>query len=93
MNPRLTFQKALYLLDRGRKDEAEAILRQTIVLAEQFNDEISLGQAQCCLGEVLCCQNRIEEAKPILEKVVAIKRDDDLLQFEINHARQLLEEI
>jgi hypothetical protein len=87
------FQKALLLLDRGESGRGEELLRNALGLAEQQRDGLTLVRALCCLGELLHDLGRDPDALPLLERVSAVEREDDLLDYEVNRAKELLAEI
>jgi tetratricopeptide (TPR) repeat protein len=93
MTAQTNFQKALMLLDRERFEEAEALLIAAINLSEAEGEEVTLGGALCCLGELLYQQDRDDEAIPLLKRVASIERDDDFLNHEIKQASDILQEI
>ena len=85
-----TFQKALLLLDRGQPARGEELLRASQEQAEQERDDLTLTRALCCLGDLLHELGRDAEAVPLLERVSAVQREDDLLNYEIQRAKELL---
>jgi hypothetical protein len=85
-----TFQKALLLLDRGQPDRGEELLRAALQEAEQQGDDLTLVRALCCLGDLLHELGRDGEAVPLLERVSAVEREDDVLAYEVRRARELL---
>ena len=87
---RQTFHKALMLLDRGSTARGEALLRDVIGEAEARQDDVALVQGMVCLGELLCATGRADEARPLLERALAIRRDDDGVAVELQRARALL---
>ena len=96
MNAQLMFQKSLLLLDGGRLAEGEDCLRNTISQAEQENSHKDLVPALVCLGDLLHELNRDAEAKALLERALSIEHDpglDDILDYELNRARELLQQI
>jgi hypothetical protein len=93
MKSNMKLQKALLLLDRDKITEGEECLKSTILLAKEEKNEITLATATVCLGELYFLQERIEEAMPLLEQVSIIEREDDLLSYEINQAREILREM
>jgi tetratricopeptide (TPR) repeat protein len=93
MKSNLKLQKALLLLDREKQTEGEECLKSAILTAEEENDEIILATASSSLGELYFLQERIEEAIPLLEKISRIEREDDLLNYEITQAREILQQI
>lgn len=62
-------------------------------IGKRRKNEITLATATVCLGELYFLQERIEEAMPLLEQVSIIEREDDLLSYEINQAREILREM
>jgi len=78
------------LLDGGRTERGEEVLRDVIGEAAQGNDEIALVQGLVCLGALLCGTSRGDEAKPILECALSMRRDDDMLAVEFARAKALL---
>jgi hypothetical protein len=92
MNASESFQKALFLLDRGDIARGEQLLREVITSTES-NREMLYYQACCCLGELLVESGRDGEAAPFLQQVAALDTTglyDDLLDEEIHKARSLL---
>jgi hypothetical protein len=89
-SPRQTFHKALMLLDRGSTARGEALLRDVIGEAEARHDDVVLVQGLVCLSELLCEAGRAGEARPLLERALAIRRDDDGLAVEFERAKALL---
>ena len=90
MKAQQTFSEALHLLDNGALDEGESKLRQAIASAESEGDELVLGSALCRLGELLMLGHRRAEARPFLNRILSINREDDALFFEADRARELL---
>lgn len=84
------FQKALLLLDRGRLEEGEQYLREAIACAAEERDDVTLGGALCCIGDLLLETNRPSDGEPFLLRLLALERSDDVLDFEMNRARELL---
>jgi hypothetical protein len=84
------FQKALLLLDRGQPSRGEELLRAALQQAEQERDDLTLVRALCCLGDLLHELRRDGEAVPLLERVSAVEREDDLLAYETRRAKELL---
>jgi hypothetical protein len=93
MKSNLKLQKALLLLDRDQQSEGEECLKSAILMASEENDELTLATASICLGELYFLQERINEAKPLLENVSRIEREDDLLVYEITQANDILQQI
>lgn len=85
--------KALLLLDRERFDEAKAVLHSALEDSGRSVDEENTLRALCILGELLFNEERDDEARPLLERVASAVRDDDLLDYEIGRAIELLDEI
>ena len=93
MVARQKFQKALMLLDRGVVDRGEATLREAVTASESEGDVIVLVQVLVCLGDFLYESGRLSEARPLLERALQEKRDDDLLAQEFERAEELLSSI
>ena len=85
--------KALLLLDRGLMEKGEQCLRNAIIASEADNDDLVLARSLCCLGDLLALQGRTKEARPYLERVIEFSRPDDVLDYEIKRAHELLEAI
>ena len=83
-------QKSLILLDHGEPARGEEFLGRAIHLAEEGHDDLTLVRALCCLGDFLHDMGRDEEATPLLKRVAAVQRDDDLLSYEVQRAKALL---
>lgn len=90
MSAKQEFNKALLLLDRGQAERGEQLLRDAVNQSEQERDELTLAGSMCALGDLLMGQGRDAEARPFLERVVSLERDDDLIAFEQGRARELL---
>ena len=90
MKAQRTFCEALAQLDHGASSRGEALLREAINNAEREDDELILGGALCRLGELLMMEHRSMEARPILARVLEIRREDSALFFEVDRARELL---
>ncbi len=87
------FNKALLLLDYGKEERGERVLREAIELANEEGDISTLIGAQCCLGDFLMQKGDVGEAKIWLEAVVNFDvppDSDDLFDEEIRQAKQLL---
>jgi hypothetical protein len=87
-----SFQKALYLLDRGDVVRGELLLRDVVRSTEPCGGALYY-QACCCLGELLAELGRGAEAITLLERVAALEAEDlfdDTLSHEIQRARRLL---
>jgi hypothetical protein len=93
MQPALLLNKALLLLDRGLMEKGEQCLRNAIIASETDNDDLILARSLCCLGDLLVLQGRAKEARPYLERVIEFSRPDDVLDYEIKRAHELLEGI
>jgi len=93
MKPALLLNKALLLLDRGLMEKGEQCLRNAIIASEADNDHLTLARSLCCLGDLLALQGRAREARPYLKRVIEFSRPDDVLDYEIKRAHELLEEI
>ncbi len=89
----ISFQKALLLLDRGNVERGEECLRDAISLFQSTQNRVGLLQAQCCLGDLLVQLGREEEAIPLLKAVAEAEVDDDVVDYEIGRARELLVEL
>jgi hypothetical protein len=92
MSAEQSFQKALLLLDGGDAVRGEQILREVVTSTEPERGVVYY-QACCCLGDLLVMLGRNDEAVPLLERVAALEADDsldDVLDFEIQRARELL---
>lgn len=87
------FNKSLKYLDFGKLGKGEDCLKKAIQLAENENDIVTLIKAFCCYGDLLCFMGKKAEAKPYLERVVSYKSDDDVLDYEVSRARELLLDI
>lgn len=85
-----TISKALLLLDRGKTSEAEASLRTALRELGSVKDDANIIRAACILGELLYTEGRDEEARPFLERAASSVRDDDVLDYEIKRAAELL---
>jgi hypothetical protein len=86
-----TFRKALSQLDHDQLEKGEASLRSAITEATAELDEVTRVGATTCLGDLLFELGRLEEARPLLEAIAAFERDDEVLDWEIQRARELLE--
>jgi tetratricopeptide (TPR) repeat protein len=84
------FNKALKYLDFGKTEKGEDCLKNAIQLAENENDTITLIKAFCCYGDLLCFMGKKAEAKPYLEHVASYKSDNDILDYEVSRAKELL---
>jgi len=93
MNANLSFQKALHQLDRGMLQNATETLEQTILLAKDENDLVTLAGALCCLGDFLVQTGEADHARKVLEELLALPVEGDLFDFELNRGKQLLAQI
>lgn len=85
------FQRALILLNRGALYRGEEVLRR--VVSESAGDATMLVQGLVCLGDLLQQTGRSSESRPFLERALRQKLDDDLddlLDWELDRARELL---
>ena len=92
MDANESFQKALFLLDRGDVVRGENLLREVIAAMESRKD-VLYYQACCCLGELLIELGRAAEASPLLEQIAALGADcpdAEVLSYEIQRAESLL---
>jgi len=90
MSGTVVFRKALHLLDRGDLRRGEELLRQSIEAAHGEGDEVTEFGARACLGDLLMGLQRVSEALPFLQQVAALERVDDVLEYEVIRARELL---
>ncbi len=93
MRSQQIFQKALILLDRGQLERGAEVLREAINLSEIDNDIITLIQSLICLGDLLYESNSKAEARILLERALTYNRDDDLLAYEFERAKELLSQM
>lgn len=93
MSPRMKFQKALLLLDKGEAGRAEKLLAEVVCEAEGEGDKIALVQGLVCLGELLHLGGRNDEALPLLRRASTMRRDDDLLAEEFDIADDIVKEV
>lgn len=90
------FEKALYVLDAGRLQRGEELLQDAITKAEtgapSFNDSATLIRALCVLGELYFDNSLNDDARPLLERCVALAlaREDDLCEDEKRMAQETL---
>ena len=92
MTADIKLQKALLILDRGNLQCGEEYLREAMSLAETENDEVTLITVLCSLGDLLYMQERSQEAIPFLQRVLRFAREDDLCAYEMDRAREILDE-
>ena len=93
MKAKLLFRKALYQLDRGLLIQARENLQQAIDLAREERDRVTLVGALCCLGDYLAQVGELEGAKPLLKEVLTFGSEEDLFNYEIRRARELLHDM
>ena len=86
-------QKALLLLDRGNLTQGEQEVRRAIAEAESEADDGTLITASCALGDLLVQLGRGEEAKPLLEQVIAKGHAHAQHAYEVRRASELLADI
>lgn len=60
------------LIEQGFMEEAEAYLRQAIVLYQQIEDFLNLANAYGNLAELLLLQGRLAEAVPALQRTLTL---------------------
>ena len=92
MSAKNLVNKALVLLDRGEGERAEAVLEDAIRAGETEGDDVSLGTALCVLGDWLIQRGARSKGEPYLRRLLAIAREDDVLDREYARARELLGE-
>ncbi|WP_433350324.1 tetratricopeptide repeat protein [Micromonospora sp. CA-111912] len=83
-------QKALLLLDHGRAERAESILRGIL---DETSTPLWQVRARVVLGEHLNGQGRHDEALAVLAEVPRLgvpDADDDVVAYEIRRAGELL---
>lgn len=93
MSRKLQFAKALRLLDANRNEEAVTLLNTILEESKQENDLVHMIRSCCVLGEYYFNTGNLQEAKKYLEIAANTAMDDDqaaILDYEINHARELL---
>ncbi|GAB2645152.1 hypothetical protein ABI214_11525 [Prescottella soli] len=91
MDGSLRFQKALLQLDHGRVQRGEATLRE---LLDHEQPGVIRVRALVVYGDLLHQLGRADEAAALLESAVreaAALDVDDLLDVELERARELLE--
>lgn len=84
--------EALLLLDRRRGSKVEALLRE-VIRETEGTDQNSNLRARCVLGELLFTHEQDTEARELLRKVAEAQRDEDVLSYEQERARELLGEM
>lgn len=90
---RLSLRKALLLLDHGRSERGESVLRQALDQAVAEDDLVTMVTALCCLGELLHETGRLPAAIATLTRCVDADLPDDLDDLcasERHRARALL---
>ncbi|WP_374965196.1 hypothetical protein [Lysinibacillus sp. RS5] len=96
MDNKNQLNKALILLDFGNFDDAIEILKKIYNCAVEENDTIYSIKSSCILGEYFLSDNKLEDGVMYLEKALSLKgKDDDvddLLNYELDHAEELLKE-
>lgn len=85
-------QKALIYLDKQATERAEELLQDAGRLAESESDNVTAVQAMCVLGELWLSQGRADAALPLLTRVSTTRREDDVLDYEIGRAAELIAE-
>lgn len=90
MKAKLEFQKALLLLDYGKLDKGREKLECVITQAENEKDTVTLVQSLVCLGDLLIEIGAFQKAAPLLIRALTYRRDDDVLEYELNRASELL---
>jgi len=90
MSAKTTFQKSLHLLDRQDMERGEELLRKALSEAESENDQYTIGQVLCCLGELLHQLGRNEESEIFLNRFLGLQREDDVLDEEQRRVKELL---
>ncbi|EAB7165032.1 hypothetical protein BKF61_002500 [Salmonella enterica subsp. enterica serovar Lika] len=90
MKAKLEFQKALLLLDYGKLNKGREKLECVIAQAESEKDTVTLVQSLVCLGDLLIEIGAFQEAEPFLIRALTYSRDDDVLEYELNRASELL---
>ena len=96
MNRKLEFTKALRLLDVSRDEEAVALLNNILEESRQENDTIHLVRSSCVIGDYSFNAGNLPEAKKNLEIATSAEVDEDqadILDYELNQAKELLESI
>jgi hypothetical protein len=90
-NPEQAFDKAIYLLDRGEGEKAEALLELVIRAARTSKEQVLLARALCVLGEWLHEQGRSADARLRLAEVLQVEVEEtDLIAYEQSRARSIL---
>ncbi|WP_285399822.1 hypothetical protein [Lysinibacillus sp. fls2-241-R2A-57] len=96
MDNKNQLNKVLRLLDVGDFNEAVEILKKIYICAVEENDTIYSVKSSCILGEYFLSDNKLEDGVMYLEKALSLKGIDDdfddLLNYELDHAKELLEE-
>ena len=96
MDNKSQLNKALRLLDVGDFNEDVGILKKMYICAVEENDIIYSIKSTCVLGEYFLSDNKLEDGVMYLEKALSLKGIDDdvddLLNYELDHAEELLKE-
>lgn len=93
MELKLEYTKALRLLDAEREEEAIALLERVQLESMHENDMVHFVRSSLVLGEFFFNLGDVDGAQRNLEMVIeAILDEDDaeLLDMEVNQARELL---
>ena len=83
------FNKALYLLDKGKYEEGEKMLNKAI---ETCNERYEMIQIKACYAELLYEMDKIEEAKECIYYVLDNTSQEECL-FERETVSEILNEI
>lgn len=86
-------EKAGQLIARGDEDHAEAHLNDAIELAASEGERVILTRARLSLAELLCAQERQEEADPLLRLVIRTEIADGSVHPEVKRAAALLAQL
>lgn len=93
MNQNLEYIKALHLLDAAREEEAITLLEKVQIESVQADDMVHLVKASLVLGEFFFNIGDVDAASRNLEMVieaVLTEEEAELLDVEVNQARELL---
>ena len=94
MTRKIEFTKALRLLDASREEDAVALLNQILNQSLEESDTIYAVRSSCALGEYYLSKGQLPEAREKLNITIGTAVDEDeaeILSFEIDHARELLQ--